>query len=291
MVAVLGVNNLTPFVIGGRVLDALSGGSTALPPAAYSLRLLTASARNKAVNARRSSDNTSADIGFLSGKLNVAALLAFVGSGTGFVTKWYNQGSLGSAADAVQSTATLQPQIVTSGALQTLNGMPCLYFGSAQTAYLLVSTFSGPTGAQANFVNSVFYTVNTTANGRVCGFGNTTAGGYREIGPYVSGEAIANTGNSNVSASAGSISASAGVVLTGEFTTNVALRLNGTSKASATSVSMSTGSGTLVIGNGTAINRGLYGGCSELIVSATQITSDEQIIERSQESYYAITGV
>ena len=45
--------------------------------------------------------------------LIAAALLAFVGSGSGFVTKWYDQSGQGN--DIAQATASKQPKIVDSG--------------------------------------------------------------------------------------------------------------------------------------------------------------------------------
>ena len=92
--------------------------------AAYSLRRVS-SAASLACRVRRSSDNAEANIGFTaSGDLDTAALLAHVGSGSGFVTTWYDQS--GNARNAAQTTAGLQPRIVSNGAIETQSGRPVL---------------------------------------------------------------------------------------------------------------------------------------------------------------------
>ncbi|MCB0322302.1 MAG: hypothetical protein KDD69_01980 [Bdellovibrionales bacterium] len=60
--------------------------------AAYSLRRLRSAYTGPAVQVRRSTDNQVADIGFTpEGDLDVASLVAFVGSGDGEVVRWYSQ--------------------------------------------------------------------------------------------------------------------------------------------------------------------------------------------------------
>lgn len=85
------------------------------PAFGASLRLLGANYTGSAVRVRRSSDNDEQDIGFVNGELDTASLLSFVGAGDGFVTTWYDQS--GNGNDAVQATASAQPQIVSAGSL------------------------------------------------------------------------------------------------------------------------------------------------------------------------------
>jgi hypothetical protein len=67
------------------------------------------------------------DIGFTAtGELNTAALLAFVGSGNGFVRTWFDQSGNGSHAE--QTILAGQPRIVSNGALITENGRPYIDF-------------------------------------------------------------------------------------------------------------------------------------------------------------------
>ena len=112
------------------ILDSLSVGATA----AYSLRKLITAYSGSAIRVRRSSDNAEANIGFTpSGELNTAVLLAFVGSGNGFVTTWYDQS--GNGRNATQTTAGSQPQIVNSGVINIANGKPAIRFNGSNTFF------------------------------------------------------------------------------------------------------------------------------------------------------------
>lgn len=95
--------------------------------AAYSLRLLRVNYTGSAIRVRRSSDNIETDIGFNSlFDLDTTTLLSFCGASNGFVTTWYDQS--GNGKNATQTTASSQPQIVSSGNLLLLNNKPRLSF-------------------------------------------------------------------------------------------------------------------------------------------------------------------
>ena len=115
--------------------------------AAYSLRKIRSAYSGYAIRVRRSSDNTSLDIGFKSdGSLDSTSLLSFVGVSDGFVSVWYDQS--GNAYDFLQATSSSQPWIVTSGVLYTLNGKPSVYHSELSLAkFLKVSFGSTSTGA------------------------------------------------------------------------------------------------------------------------------------------------
>jgi hypothetical protein len=116
------------------ILDQLSAPSAA----AYSLRKLRAAYAGNAIRVRRSSDNAEIDIGFTAvGDLNTAALLTFVGSGSGFVTTWYDQS--GNNRHATQTTAGIQPRIVNAGVLDIANGKPAIRFNGSNTFFSGVS--------------------------------------------------------------------------------------------------------------------------------------------------------
>lgn len=115
------------------------------PVVAYSLRQLSAAYIGKAINVRRSSDNAAKDIGFINGTLDITSLLAFCGANSGYITTWYNQGSIGSTGNLVQATAISQPKIVTAGALNVAGGVPAALFSGAQ--YMSTVGNVGPTGA------------------------------------------------------------------------------------------------------------------------------------------------
>jgi hypothetical protein len=95
--------------------------------AAYSLRKLRTLYTGSAIQVRRSSDNTTQDIGFTGANvLDTTALTSFCSGTNGFVTTWYDQS--GNGRDATQSTAARQPQIVSSGSVINLNTKPAMQF-------------------------------------------------------------------------------------------------------------------------------------------------------------------
>ena len=105
--------------VSTMLLDVYSGAS-----AAYSLRKLSSTYTGSAIRVRRSSDNTELNIGFdANGDLDTYSLSAFVGTGNGFVTTWYDQSG---SYNLIQTTAANQPSIVLSGAINTQNGKPIL---------------------------------------------------------------------------------------------------------------------------------------------------------------------
>jgi len=97
------------------LLDDYSGAS-----AAYSLRLLDSTYSGNAIKVRRASDNAEQDIAFVNNELDTASLETFASGTDAFVTTWYDQS--GSGNDATQTTASAQPQIVSSGSTILENG-------------------------------------------------------------------------------------------------------------------------------------------------------------------------
>jgi len=156
-----------------RLLARLS----ASPTGAYATWVLSSTYAGALLRVRRSSDNTEQDIGRAGGFLDVAALLAFVGAGNGFVTKWYDQS--GHAHDFSQATAANQPQIVSGGALITdLNGLPSPQFnGTSQ--YL-----GGPPQEQ----------VFTNAGWSSFGLARPLAGGANASQPYTGPQVLGDIG-------------------------------------------------------------------------------------------------
>ena len=126
--------------VSDRVLDNYAGGQ-----AAFSLRKLRAGYTGNCIKVRRSSDNTTQDIGFSGTDLDTAALLTFCGGGDGFLHTWFDQSTAG--RNAVNTSTGEQPQIVSSGSVIQVNGKPAVEFdGSNDT--LLTSAFGpNPSGA------------------------------------------------------------------------------------------------------------------------------------------------
>jgi len=137
-----------------RMLASVFDGAAA----AYSLRIPAGSTYNgPLLRVRRSSDNAEADIGAVltpdaNGDrwLDTAALLAFVGAGSGFVTTWYEQ--RGNALHATQTNPALQPRIVNAGVLDTLGGRPSLRWLGVGT---FLQTSISPLGGQDLYLNHV----------------------------------------------------------------------------------------------------------------------------------------
>ena len=108
------------------LLNTYSGAA-----AAYSLRLLDNTYTGDAIVVRRSSDNTTQNIGFVNNELDTASLESFCSGTDGFVTTWYDQS--GNGYNVAQATASAQPQIVSSGSTILMNGKPTLdNLGSTQ---------------------------------------------------------------------------------------------------------------------------------------------------------------
>ena len=107
--------------LSGLPLDIMS----ATKSMGYStMRKLRTSYTGNCMTIRRSSDNVTTDIGFNpSGFVEVSAITSFLtGSTTGFCTTLYNQGTLGSAGDWIQSTQVNQPVVdVTSFGYPTID--------------------------------------------------------------------------------------------------------------------------------------------------------------------------
>lgn len=118
-------------VTGTVSTDPISALLTDVPVASFRAlsvaRKLNSSYAGNCIKVRRSSDNTTQNIGFDgNGDMDVAALLTFCGSGDGFLDTLYDQSS--NTRDMTQTTATLQPKIVTAGVVITRNGRPAAVF-------------------------------------------------------------------------------------------------------------------------------------------------------------------
>ena len=113
----------------GNTLDK-TGNPTATPVVAFSVRQLSSAYTGNCMQVRRSSDNTTQTIGFTTaGDLDTTTLKTFVGTGTGYVSIWYDQS--GNGYNATQTPIADQPTIMTSGVINRENGQPSVYTSGA----------------------------------------------------------------------------------------------------------------------------------------------------------------
>lgn len=164
-------------MIPGIVSQASSGTSVYSPAdfmansptALYSLRLLNPAFGGSCIKVRRSSDNTTHDVGFVANELDQADLMSFVGAGSGYIDTWYDQS--GNANHAVQATTARQPRIVNTGVLEVFDGHPAIEFipgGFSNTSFFdttdwfLVPPFYFMTSAQTILYSAE---VDTTSSG------------------------------------------------------------------------------------------------------------------------------
>lgn len=116
----LALSNTSQYTTSSQISYIDSAGSASL---AFSLVKLFKNYNGKCIRVRRSSDSTELDIGFDSlGNLDTTSIVAFCGAGNGFIKTWYDQS--GNGRNLQQNTNSKQFQIVSSGSVITLNGLP-----------------------------------------------------------------------------------------------------------------------------------------------------------------------
>jgi hypothetical protein len=140
--------------------------------AAYSVRKLRTAYTGSAIRVRRSSDNTETDIGFSGANLDTSTLTTFCSGTNGFVTTWYDQS--GNARNATQTTASKQPQIVSSGSVITTNGKPTAQFDGSNDELLYNSNLF--LGAGQRTILSVYKPNNSTGSFVYSIFGQSSGG-------------------------------------------------------------------------------------------------------------------
>jgi hypothetical protein len=286
-------------VLGGfkGVLDLIF----AIASVAYGLRRLRRLYTGFCIRVKRSSDNAQLDIGFDSqGNLDILALLAFVGTGSGFVTIWYDQS--GNGRNATQTTAANQPQIVSNGVLQTEGGKPAILFDGVDD-YLAApsplidtthSLFVLFTPKIENEFGTVFGQWSSGQIGRFYLIANQISSGAASAG-------FLNLANTTATGGGGGSGFAAEVAISNTPTliTSISstgseqwkLFKNGTEWDSATITSVYTGVNSAIGSlNGTGSLFPFDGTVSELISFPSVLsTTNRQTLERNQGKYYSIT--
>jgi hypothetical protein len=262
--------------------------------AAYSLRKLRAAYTGAAIQVRRSNDNALQDIGFTAaGDLDESVLLAFVGSNSGFVVKWYDQS--GNARDAVQATTANQPRIVNAGVVEKVDGKPYCFFNG--TSHRLINASSPVTSAFTAI--SVARKTNANTIGHVISLANSVNNvPFIQLNRYGSSGKWEFILRQDSSSSSDIISASANSYLNNTkyllFNTSSGTAFNSHANSNnVLSVSYSVGAitlNTIAIG---ALGRGspseFFGGdISEAILYPSDQSTNRTAIETNINSYYNI---
>ncbi|MDO6430458.1 T9SS type A sorting domain-containing protein [Flavitalea sp. BT771] len=287
----LGVALLILFTFQGQsqqILDLLSTS----PTAAYSLRQLKSTA-TKAIQVRRSSDNTTMDIGFTAGgDLDQTTLLSFVGGNNGYISIWYDQS--GSGHDAVQATAAKQPRIVNAGVVDIQNGRAiCDFNGTTQTMATANFGLSGPLSV---FLVNRRTGIGTSTTGYVTMFDGTSNNTFKIAYPNTSnptsmGVSPQDWNNGTTLQPVPQLNSNT-LFLYSALTdgTNGVQYLNGGVQSHDFPASTPNLNGIrLFRGTSAAADELPAGQLSEVIVFASKLSdADRQMLECSQSTYYAI---
>ncbi len=265
-----------------------AGLSASSPPApSYSLRLLSSSYTGAAIQVRRSSDNTTMDIGFSGGNLDTASLKTFTGSNSSYVSIWYDQS--GNGKDASQSNTSLQPCIVLSGIIYRQNGVPTVYFNGS--TYLSTVAF---TNVYPNaFTLAICAGVNT--NTTYPTFGNKTRNNLPGPWDMYNNNVLVSDGASATHFSITTpISSATGFAqwIFQSNTTTFSAYINGVPNGSGTTTLCSDASYStpIILGSRSDKATSLNGWISEFVTFPSVLsTTDRQIIEQSQAAYYSFT--
>jgi hypothetical protein len=105
-----------------------------------SFRKLRTDYSGSCIRVRRSSDDTEQDIGFVNDYIDTAALASFCSGTNGFIKIWYDQS--GNGRNSSQADTAAQPQIVTSGTVNTYNSKVCGYYNGSSSLQTSVNSYS-----------------------------------------------------------------------------------------------------------------------------------------------------
>jgi hypothetical protein len=258
-----------------NTLDLLGLTSSTPAATAYSLRKLSSTYSGFAIQVRRSSDNATQDIGFVSGDLDISSLNTFVGSNYGYVSIWYDQS--GNGNNLANTTAIEQPRIVESGNLNVENSKPFIRFW-------------GNPGGQKNSLNLVS---ESTTNGTVIAVNKFGTGGDG----FILGHSDYYYWHSNPQTNLFSIYSSSSIINSSVWQNGTSINANDAVWNTFLMVNVinplnpSTNTNWNNIGaDRTYHHTSNGGGYAELLVFASPIsTADRNIVECSQGSYYAIS--
>lgn len=253
--------------------------------AAYGLRRLRYDAK-LAIRVRRSSDNAVTDIGFVGENLDIASILAFVGSGNGFIDTWWDQS--GNGNHAIQTIIANQPRIANTGILDVdAIGRPIIKTIASTTRLDIVHNDI----FNADIANSIFVVHNPStlgggSSGRIVDTGS--------IAPF-----HINVGANNVIGSCRTSSNNGIVDLNAMNMNSVTFDLlsnatkfykKGTLDRTTATTALVNNSTNMYLFNSGGGDRGYDGSISEILLLTIVATdAQRQYIERNQGKYYSIS--
>jgi len=265
------------------VLDTLPAAS-----AAYSLRRLKSTYTGSLIEVRRSSDNATQDIGYdVNGNLDTTALLLFVGANNGFVSKWYDQS--GSGLTAANATASGQPQIVTSGSVNTQNAKPTVSYVSSDVLSTVAQTTlaSGTTSGTLNVVAKS----NAAANTDTVSYGTAASNQARALGMAASGALQYLTHANDITTGFTPSPITSPFVQTGVFTQSLLSAFANGAAVNTKAIAMNTASNTVLRLGAYAGGANFWSGNIQevIIFNSALSTGDRNTLELNQGSFYSIT--
>lgn len=136
---------------------------------AWSLMKVKSDYSGYCIKIRRSSDNTTQDIGFVNNEVDTASIIAFVGANSAYVHTWYGQS--GNGHNAVQTTNGNQPRIVNAGVISRVNGKVSINFINSSSTFFLCSSLAASSVTNA-YSYVIFKDVSVGANHAVIGMGS-----------------------------------------------------------------------------------------------------------------------
>jgi hypothetical protein len=255
------------------LLDLYSGAYLA-----YSFRRLTNTYTGSSFIVQRSSDNATASIGFTpSGDLDTESLLSFVGSGTGYLFKWFNQ--VGNIDITYNSSSPLYT-VVQNGTLNTVNGRPCVIGNNSTVSYRYGNTTS-TTLFTGSLAVSVFINIFPSGTTEFAHPLKLSQGGVQNHLPYTDTNIYENIGVStrqSFQAYPGSVYYNTVYSLVGNGTTSK-YYINNVEKLSVAYGSNWTGS---------AVTFATDGRLTEIIAYKSDQTNNRTAIQNNISNYYQV---
>ena len=305
----LGSNNITTAYFGSSAVSQMYQGSTALLAApsrtpltsqeltdayyVFSFNLLNASYGGNCCQIRRSSDNTTQNIGFVDGKVDEAAITSFVGGGDGFLSAWYDQS--GNGRYIYNTNNASQAKIVDAGTIVKVNNhIAPLYTSVGAGSGASANNYRFSTGMSVNNDMSFFHVLSKPISNQVYGWQSTVSAGhptfifgYNPGSGVVDAEWYAGPERYTISTSGMSTSALSLLSVTRTAPTgNVIGYFNGSQLFNNTSTQ--TYSGVTLKNFMSNNNDGANAHCSEFIAYTAAKTSDVTSINSNIVNYYGL---